>query len=222
MFSLTPGDLERLKGVHPDLVRVVKRAATLSPRRFKVLEGMRTVDRQRQLVAKGASKTMNSRHLTGHAVDIAPVDDKGEVSWAWPLYYPLAKVVKDAAKMERVAIEWGGDWKSFKDGPHWQLPWGAYPSTPPKEVARDKPITEPKVNDLGKSRTVKGTVTAAGGGLVVAAASAKEIAAELKDASEHLSTGSVLSLVIGGLIVAGALYALYARLDDAGVFGKKP
>jgi peptidoglycan L-alanyl-D-glutamate endopeptidase CwlK len=118
--------LSRLEGVHPDLVRVVKKAAALSPLDFTVLEGLRTVDRQRQLMAAGATKTMNSRHLTGHAVDLAPMIG-GTVRWDWPLYHQLAAVVKDAAKAENVPIQWGGDWRTFKDGPHWELPWKAYP-----------------------------------------------------------------------------------------------
>lgn len=126
-FNLTSRDNTRLLGVHPDLVRVIRRAATLSPITFMVLEGLRTPERQRELVEKGASKTMKSRHITGHAVDIAPMIG-AEVRWDWPLYYDLAKVVKEAAKLEKVVIEWGGDWVTFKDGPHWQLPHHLYPA----------------------------------------------------------------------------------------------
>ena len=68
---------------------------------------------------------MNSRHLTGHAVDIAPYVH-GEVSWHWPHYHVLAPVVKECAADLGVEIEWGGDWTRFKDGPHWQLPWSVY------------------------------------------------------------------------------------------------
>jgi len=118
--------LSRLEGVHPDLVRVVKKAAALSDLDFTVLEGLRTVERQKQLVAQGASKTMNSRHITGHAVDLAPMIG-GEVSWAWPQYHRLAKIVKSAAADEKVPLQWGGDWRTFKDGPHWELPWKFYP-----------------------------------------------------------------------------------------------
>jgi peptidoglycan L-alanyl-D-glutamate endopeptidase CwlK len=118
--------LSRLEGVHPDLVRVVKKAAALSDLDFTVLEGIRSVERQKQLVAQGASKTMNSRHITGHAVDLAPMI-AGEVRWDWPLYHKLAKIVKSAAADEKVPLQWGGDWRSFKDGPHWELPWKFYP-----------------------------------------------------------------------------------------------
>jgi peptidoglycan L-alanyl-D-glutamate endopeptidase CwlK len=127
-MSITLGQrsLARLEGVHPDLVRVVKRAAAMSNIDFTVLEGLRTLERQKQLFAKRATKTMKSRHLNGHAVDLAPLI-AGEVRWDWPLYYQLAEIVKAAAAAEGVPIEWGGDWRTFKDGPHWQLPWKDYP-----------------------------------------------------------------------------------------------
>lgn len=116
----------RFVGVHPDLVRVFRRAITLTPIDFSMLEGLRTLKRQKQLFAAHATTTMNSRHLTGHAMDAAPVVG-GVVRWDWPLYYKLADVIKEAARIEHVPIEWGGDWRRFKDGPHWQLPFGAYP-----------------------------------------------------------------------------------------------
>lgn len=135
-----------LEGVHPDMVRVVKKAAALSSLDFIVLEGLRTLARQKELVAKGASKTMNSRHLVGkdgfsHAVDIAPMDG-GQVSWAWPLYLKLAPFVQQAAAELNIPVRWGGTWKllsetpvisakvlhkSFPDGPHFELPVSAYP-----------------------------------------------------------------------------------------------
>ena len=118
--------LSRLEGVHPDLVRVVKKAAAMSSLDFTVLEGLRTAARQKQLYDQGATKTMNSRHLTGHAVDLAPMIG-GTVRWDWPLYHQLAAIVKAAAKAENVPVQWGGDWRTFKDGPHWELPWKAYP-----------------------------------------------------------------------------------------------
>ena len=127
-MSITLGarSLSRLEGLHPDLVRVVKRAAATSSLDFTVLEGLRTLERQKQLFAQRATTTMKSRHLDGHAVDLAPMID-GEIRWDWPLYFKLAPIVKAAAAHEGVVIEWGGDWKTFKDGPHWQLPWKDYP-----------------------------------------------------------------------------------------------
>jgi peptidoglycan L-alanyl-D-glutamate endopeptidase CwlK len=122
---LSKRSLARLEGVHPDLVKVVLRAAE-DGAEFVVTEGVRTMLRQTELVASGASQTLKSRHLTGHAVDLAATVG-GEVRWDWPLYHKLAAVVKKAAFDLKVPLEWGGDWKSFKDGPHFQLPWKDYP-----------------------------------------------------------------------------------------------
>lgn len=125
MYKLSNRSLRRLQGIHPDLKRVVKRAIKLTEVDFTVLEGLRTLRRQRLLVEKGASRTMRSRHLTGHAVDLGAYV-AGQVRWDWPLYYKIADAMKLAAKKEGVNIEWGGDWKSFKDGPHYQLPRDEY------------------------------------------------------------------------------------------------
>ena len=124
-FALGAKSLARLEGVHPDLVRVVKRAIEITPIDFTVTEGLRTVERQRALVAAGASQTMKSRHITGHAVDLAAIV-MGEVRWDWPLYAKLAGAMKAAARELAIPLEWGGDWK-MKDGPHFQLPWANYP-----------------------------------------------------------------------------------------------
>jgi peptidoglycan LD-endopeptidase CwlK len=115
---------ERLQGVHPDLVAVVERAIEVTKVDFTVLEGVRSVARQRELFNKGASKTMNSRHLTGHAVDLAP----------WPIdwndlgrFRTLAEAVKMASVELGVPVVWGGDWRSFYDGPHFELDRRTYP-----------------------------------------------------------------------------------------------
>lgn len=118
---------KNLVGVHPDLVRVMRKALQIAALDFTVIEGLRTLARQKQLLASGASQTMRSRHLTGHAVDIAPFVG-GTIRWDWPLYDRLAVGVKQAAFEEGVPLEWGGDWRSFRDGPHWQLPWSQYPA----------------------------------------------------------------------------------------------
>lgn len=127
--------LRNLTGIHPDLRRVMDRALQEAPFAFVVTEGLRTIERQRELVRVGASNILNSRHLTGHAVDLVPyvdIDKDGKVEveemYAWPLYYKLAPVIKAAADKEDVAIVWGGSWRSFKDGPHWQLDRRVYPA----------------------------------------------------------------------------------------------
>jgi len=125
-FALSQKSIDRLKGVHPHLRCVVNIAILKTDIDFAVLEGVRSLERQKQLMAAGASQTMRSRHLTGHAVDLGVIVG-GQVRWDWPLYDRLAVIVKDAAKEAGVPIEWGGDWITFKDGPHFQLPWKGYP-----------------------------------------------------------------------------------------------
>jgi peptidoglycan L-alanyl-D-glutamate endopeptidase CwlK len=133
-MKLTSASYARLKGVHPDLVRVVMRCAAdwADPATgFIVTCGVRTLEEQKILKAKGASRTLRSRHIPAangysHAVDLACTIN-GQVRWDWPLYDRLAKRMMAAAKAEKVPLEWGGAWTSFKDGPHYQLPWVSYP-----------------------------------------------------------------------------------------------
>jgi peptidoglycan L-alanyl-D-glutamate endopeptidase CwlK len=135
-MKLNSASFAKLKGVHPDLVRVVLRCAedwAEADTGFVVTCGVRTLEEQKILKAKGASKTLRSRHIPtangyAHAVDLA-CTIKGQVRWDFPLYDRLAKRMKAAAKKECVLLEWGGDWVSFKDGPHYQLPWKHYPGT---------------------------------------------------------------------------------------------
>lgn len=125
-FSLSQKSKDRLSGVHPDLIKVVNRAIEITTCDFAVIEGVRSLARQEQLVKAGASQTMKSRHLTGHAVDLGAYIN-GSVRWDWPLYNQLADAMKKAAIESNVPIEWGGDWTTLKDGPHFQLPWKDYP-----------------------------------------------------------------------------------------------
>lgn len=122
-YKLGGRSLQNLSGVHPDLVSVVKRAIEITEQDFSVIEGIRNINRQRELVKAGKSTTMNSRHLTGHAVDIVPYP----VSWEWEDFYPIADAMKQAAEELSISLEWGGDWKSFPDGPHFQLSRKDYP-----------------------------------------------------------------------------------------------
>lgn len=125
-FHLSNRSLNNLIDVHPDLIAVVERAIQLTQVDFVVTEGIRSPERQARLVKAGASKTTKSRHLTGHAVDLAALVD-GDVRWDWPLYTQIAAAMKAAAKSLGITITWGGDWKSFKDGPHFELSWKNYP-----------------------------------------------------------------------------------------------
>ena len=127
-FRLSRRSEENLRGVHPDLVKVVHRALEITDIDFMVIEGKRNEARQRQLVASGKSQTMNSRHLTGHAVDCAPLVNN-QIPWNdWPYFKKVADAMIKAAKELGVDIEWGGNWKTFKDGPHFQLTHKAYPA----------------------------------------------------------------------------------------------
>ncbi len=126
VFRLSRRSRQSLNGVHPDLVRIVERAIEITPVDFIVTEGLRTRERQAQLFKAKATMTMNSRHLTGHAVDVVAWVGS-EVRWDWPLYSLIAAAMKRAAAELAIPLEWGGDWRSFKDGPHFQLPWVFYP-----------------------------------------------------------------------------------------------
>jgi peptidoglycan L-alanyl-D-glutamate endopeptidase CwlK len=127
-FKFSKRSLEALKGIHPDLRKVVNRALELTAVDFIVTEGLRTLDRQRHLVAQGASRTLKSRHLTGHAVDVVAVGAvKGTVSYKVPDMKAIAKAFKAASAELKIPIEWGGDWKSFVDTPHFELDRKVYP-----------------------------------------------------------------------------------------------
>lgn len=131
-FKFSKRSEENLKGVHPDLVKVAHLALTLSPRDFTVIEGVRSKAKQKRLYAQGATKTMNSRHLTGHAIDIVPypLDWKDKAA-----FETIAKAMLTAAKQLNIAIRWGGDWnqngrsddETFYDGPHFELLKAVYP-----------------------------------------------------------------------------------------------
>jgi uncharacterized protein YcbK (DUF882 family) len=119
-MMLSIRDMKRLEGVKCQLVDVVMRAAQLTDIPFNVKEGVRTIDRQRQLLALGKSRTMQSKHLTGEAVDLYPLtQDRKAVDWKG--FERLAAVMKQAAEELGTRIEWGGDWVKFVDKPHFQL-----------------------------------------------------------------------------------------------------
>ncbi|OOF53884.1 M15 family metallopeptidase [Rodentibacter genomosp. 2] len=132
MFTLSQRSENNLKGVHPDLVKVVRLALQKSTVDFSVIEGIRTPQRQRQLFKQGATKTLNSRHLTGHAVDLAPYP----LDWNdLDKFGQIAKAMFAAAQELKIPIRWGGDWnrngrsddEKFYDGPHFELLKAVYP-----------------------------------------------------------------------------------------------
>jgi peptidoglycan L-alanyl-D-glutamate endopeptidase CwlK len=136
MYQLGVKSLQRLQGVHPDLIRVAVLGIQLSPYDFTITEGVRDLARQKVLYAKGASKTMNSKHLIqkdgfAHAFDLMAVGDLDKdgdadakdllLTWDKKLYGDIAKAMYEAAKRLGVKIKWGGNFKGFYDGPHFQL-----------------------------------------------------------------------------------------------------
>jgi peptidoglycan L-alanyl-D-glutamate endopeptidase CwlK len=137
-MHLTERSKKNLEGVHGDLALLLE--AVEFPHPVVVTEGLRTQQRQKKLLAEGKSQTMNSRHLTGHAVDVAIFPD-GKVSWDFKLYREFAKAMKRTAAELGIGLTWGGDWSSLKDGTHFQLSWEAYPLTEkPKTVANSKTV----------------------------------------------------------------------------------
>lgn len=120
MFRFSRRSYESMAGVRPELVAVATRALALTDVDFVVTEGLRTQARQRELVRIGASRTMQSKHLDGRAIDVAAWHD-GAIRWDWPLYERIADAMKRAAQDLGVTITWGGDWTSLKDGPHFEI-----------------------------------------------------------------------------------------------------
>ncbi|WP_207062236.1 M15 family metallopeptidase [Motiliproteus sp. SC1-56] len=153
-YRLGKRSLRELEGVHADLVAVTKRAIELTPQDFSVHDGLRTLAEQQRLVERGASKTLSSRHLSGHAVDLVPYIN-GKLRWEWEPLYLVADAMRLAAQELSIPIRWGGAWdqtltecvdcpedlatdyaarrrqagcRAFLDGPHFELPVALYPA----------------------------------------------------------------------------------------------
>jgi peptidoglycan L-alanyl-D-glutamate endopeptidase CwlK len=130
----------KLVGVHPDLVRLVRRALAFSHIDFGVHEGARTLEQQKEYLAKKLSTTLKSRHIPmpvkaggngfAHAIDVHPWVN-GIARWDGPLFIEIDKAFDLASKELKIPYEWGGRWRSFPDGPHFQLPWNLYPPDKP-------------------------------------------------------------------------------------------
>ena len=119
-FKLSESSLSKLKGVNQQLVDVVKLAITKSPLDFKITEGLRTIERQRELLAQKKTQTLKSRHIIGQAVDICVIIN-GKANWDFENYRKVADVFYACAEELGVKITWGGSWSTFKDGPHFQI-----------------------------------------------------------------------------------------------------
>lgn len=152
-FELGARSLSELQGVHPDLIAVVKRSIQLTVQDFSVHDGIRTLDQQKKMVESGTSQTLDSRHLSGHAIDLVPYVN-GKLRWEWEPIYRIADAVRQAARELDITLRWGGAWdidftasedrpedlvadyaarrkkagrKAFLDGPHYELPKALYP-----------------------------------------------------------------------------------------------
>ncbi len=152
-YNLSKRSLKELSGVHQDLVAVVTRAMELTVQDFAVHDGIRTLDEQRRLLARGATRTLKSRHLDGYAVDLVPYINR-RLRWEWEPIYDIAEAVRTGALELGVPIRWGGAWDvlltatddapvdivadygrrrreagkgAFLDGPHFELPKANYP-----------------------------------------------------------------------------------------------
>ena len=108
---------QHLSEIHIDLYEVVFLARLLSEVPFEITDGLRTIEEQRHYYETGKSQTMNSKHLTGHAVDVVPIP----VTWDKEAFLPIAEAMKKASDILDVPIVWGGDWRTFKDYPHFEL-----------------------------------------------------------------------------------------------------
>jgi peptidoglycan L-alanyl-D-glutamate endopeptidase CwlK len=152
-FKLGEASRRELQGVHPQLVAVVERAIRITVQDFSVHDGIRTLADQQRLVAAGASQTLASRHITGHAVDLVPYVN-GKLRWEWPPIYRIADAMRVAAHELDTPLRWGGAWdveftasaespedlvadyvarrrklgkRAFIDGPHFELPQALFP-----------------------------------------------------------------------------------------------
>lgn len=195
-MTLSDRSRTKLAGVHPDLIRVLESAANAGCK-FHVTEGLRSAERQKQLLAAGKSTTLKSRHLTGHAFDVVAVTDDGDVSYADADMARVAAGLKMAATVCNIPLEWGGDWKRFCDTPHFQLPHKQYPveggGPEPAQMAvavvPDKPLV--------RSGTVWGGVGAIG------ASGAAYADGALKTGLEWSSTLTEMAPIKGAMLEAG-------------------
>ena len=189
---------KNMNGIHPDLRRVLDKALQDSPLDFVVIEGLRTKKRQQELFDSKASQRLDSRHITGHAVDLLPIGPNGKPAFDWPLYNQLGPAVKKAAVELGVELDWGGDWKKFKDGPHFELDRAAYPvgewetkTNPPKE----------------RTSAAQSTTMQAGAVQIVSGAGAGIAAVGSLD-----GTAQIVALAFAGVVMLAALWIMRERL----------
>jgi len=206
MLKLTARDKSRLKGLHPDILKVVEKYLEIGSVPIIVIEGMRTLATQKKYLARGVTTTLRSRHLTGHAIDIGPRDTPLS---SWPPYYKIAEDMKKAAKLVGVTIEWGGDWRKFKDGPHWQLPWNKYPANMPAETLKFAETGGTTESSAAVSKASMIGVGGVGGSGVAIGDSFSAIASSVENQQYELSSGDLVRIGIATVILATTLIGLY-------------
>jgi peptidoglycan L-alanyl-D-glutamate endopeptidase CwlK len=189
---------KNLVGVHPDLVRVVERASEISPVPFVVTEGLRNLERQKKLKAAGKSWTLDSRHLTGHAVDVVDADD---FKYDIPDMDEIARAFKKASSELKIPIVWGGDWKQ-RDTPHFELDKRAYPATGIGAVAKAKEVA----TDVATSKPAVAVGTGVATGLAVDAGSIP-VPPDLTAVSAWKTFGETLS-ELGGWVTGHPVLAV--------------
>lgn len=120
-YKFSKRSLSNIEGIDYRLIILLGLMLDHSPFDFTVTEGLRTKERQAQLVKEGKSKTMNSKHIIGSAFDIAIIDEKGNITWDLKYYKEFAEVFLKLSERLGFDCTWGGSWKSFVDGPHFQI-----------------------------------------------------------------------------------------------------
>ena len=127
-FKFGQKSQEKLNGVNMDLIRVAQRALSFGVMDSAVTEGMRNTERQKELFREGKSEldgvTVKSKHQSGDAIDLMPYPANLNSVNVWthiPRWVALMTLMKVAAKLENVDIRCGGDWKSLKDYPHFEI-----------------------------------------------------------------------------------------------------
>lgn len=115
-----------LKGLNPDLIALCRHALKISAVDFAIIDGLRTVTEQKNLFANGKTQTMNSRHLSGKAVDVMAYDGK-VATWEVAYYKQIAEAFQTASSELNIPIVWGGSWTTLKDYGHFELDRQAYP-----------------------------------------------------------------------------------------------
>lgn len=223
-ITLSQKSLANLKGVHKDLVKVVLMAASMTPADlpWEITEGMRSLKQQKENIKKGVSWTMNSRHLTGHAIDARPLvdldkDGKVETSemYSWPLYYKLAPIFKAAAAKVGVRVVWGGDWKKQKDGPHWELDRRDYP-VPARAASLLGPYEEPETENGASAKAAIAAASGTASGVAVGYDPSVDIANGLAMQQYEITSGDIIRIVLAVVIIGLSIWGAYKMAKGAG------